>query len=369
MKTIKIFLASSEELKEERKELADIIANINLILSRRDIFVYLVKWEYLDASMGLAHKQEEYNAELRKCEMCIVLYWTRFGMYTKTELDIAYRERNEGHNPKKLYVYFKNSDAISEELKRFRDSFPSEYGHFFTDFGNIDTLKAHFLLQFMNYMTEYFQGGEILMVEDGRVKVNGRTFVDLSKVPFAGNNEEYNLLLKNIKKTKKLLTIYEPEDPEYSEYAQELQEMEKNLAQMESNLWDTALMITRLSSTKQSERLQRAMDLFNSGDNKGAKAVLNEEDIDRDVRHNLHLMELGEEGRKGLQTNIEEYVLRIKTLKNDMAENWGEEVLALHKKIIELAAKVNGEESLDVAKYQVAAASDYSLLGKHQEAF
>ena len=368
MKTIKIFLASSEELKEERKELADIIANLNHILSRRDIFVDLVKWEYLDASMGPAHKQDEYNAELRECEMCIILYWTRFGIYTKTELDTAYGELKEGHNPRKLYVYFKDSDAISEELKLFRDSFPSKYGHFFTDFSNIDTLKAHFLLQFMDYMSKHLQGGEVVVVENSQVKVNGQTFVDLSKVPFAGNNEEYNLLLKNIKKTKKLLSISEPEDPEYSEYAQELQELEKKLAQMESSLWDTALMVTRLSSTKQSERLQRAVDLFNSGDNKGAMAVLKEEDIDRDVQHNLHLMELGEEGRKGLQTNIEEYVLRIKTLKNDMGENWGEEVLSLHKKILALAAKVNGEESLEVAKYQVAAANDFSLLGKHKDA-
>ena len=73
MKKIKIFLASSEELKEERKEVADIVTNLNHILSSRDIFVDLVKWEYLDASMGPLEKQEEYNAKLRECELCIVL--------------------------------------------------------------------------------------------------------------------------------------------------------------------------------------------------------------------------------------------------------------------------------------------------------
>ena len=368
MKTIKIFLASSEELKEERKELADIVANLNHILSKQGVFVDLVKWEYLDASMGAAHKQEDYNAELRDCEMCIVLYWTRFGMYTKTELETAYTELKGGRNPRKLYVYFKESDDISEDLRTFRDSFPTVYGHFFSNFSNIDTLKAHFLLQFMEYMSKYLQGSDVVVIKNSQVSVNGQTFVNLTNVPFAGNNEEYNLLLKNIKKTKKLLSISEPEDPEYSEYAQELQELEKKLAQMENSLWDTALMVTRLSSTKQSERLQRAMDLFNGGDNKGAMAVLKEEDIDRDVQHNLHLIELGEEGKKGLKTNIEEYTLRIKTFKNDMAEGWGEEVLSLHRKVLELAGKVYGEESLQVAKYQVAATFDFSGLGKHQEA-
>lgn len=372
MKTIKIFLASSEELKEERKELADIVANLNHILSKQGVFVDLVKWEYLDASMGAAHKQEDYNAELRDCEMCIVLYWTRFGMYTKTELETAYTELKEGRNPRKLYVYFKESDVISDDLRTFRDSFPTVYGHFFSNFGNIDTLKAHFLLQFMEYTSKYLQGSDVVVIKDSQVSVNGQTFVNLTNVPFAGNNEEYNLLLKNIKKTKKLLSISEPEDPEYSEYAQDLQEMEKKLAQMENSLWDTALMVTRLSSTKQSERLQRAMDLFNAGDNKGAMAVLKEEDIDRDVQHNLHLMELGEEGRKGLKTNIEEYMLRIKTLWNDWTEGFSSEsaaeVLSLHGKILDLASKIYGNESLEFAMYQEDAASDYYVLDKSKRA-
>ena len=368
MKTIKIFLASSEELKEERKELADIVANLNHILSKRDIFVDLVKWEYMDASMGASHKQEEYNAELRECELCIVIYWTRFGKYTKMELETAYNELKEGHNPRKLYVYFKDDENLSEELRAFKDSFPSAYGHFSTDFGNIDTLKAHFLLQFLEYMSSHLQVKDVLEIRDSQVTVNGQTFVNLANVPFAGNNEEYNLLLKNIKKTKKLLSISEPEDPEYSEYAQELQELEKKLAQMENSLWDTALMVTRLSSTKQSERLQRAMDLFNSGDNKGAMAVLKEEDIDRDVQHNLRLMELGEEGKKGLKTNIEEYTLRIKTLKNDMAQGWGEEVMSLHGKILELATMLYEGESLELAKCQNDASDDYDMLGKFQDA-
>ena len=369
MKKIKIFLASSEELKEERKELADLVSNLNHILSRRDIFVDLVKWEYLDASMGELHKQEEYNVELRDCELCIVLYWTRFGMYTKTELDTAYSELKSGHNPRKLYVYFKVSENPSEDLRIFKESFPNEYGHFSTDFGNIDTLKAHFLLQFLDYMSSQLKVNDVLEIRDSQVKINGQTFVNLSNVPFAGNNEEYNLLLKNIKKTKKLMAVSEPEDPEYSEYAQELQELEKRLSQMESDLWDTALMVTKLCSTKQSERLQRAMELFNSGDNKGAMAVLKEEDIDRDVQHNLRLMELGEEGKKGLKTNINEYLLRIKALKTEMMGGWGDEVLSLYKKVLDLASMIYGEGSLEVADYQVKAAFAYNYLGMHSLAF
>jgi tetratricopeptide (TPR) repeat protein len=131
---------------------------------------------------------------------------------------------------------------------------------------------------------------------------------------------------------------------------------------MESSLWDTALMITRLSSTKCSERLKRAMDMFSAGDNKGAQAVLNEEEIERDVEHNLHLIQLGEEGRKGLKINIEEYRLKIKTLENEMTEGWLSEVCKLNERIIELTSSLYGDNSLEEAQAIMDATESIYLL-------
>ena len=87
MKTIKIFLASSEELKPEREMMASLANSLNTVLEKQGIQVIAVEWENLDASMGPLHQQEDYNIKLKECEMCMVLYWTKFGMYTKTELD------------------------------------------------------------------------------------------------------------------------------------------------------------------------------------------------------------------------------------------------------------------------------------------
>jgi len=77
--------------------------------------------------------------------------------------------------------------------------------------------------------------------------------------------------------------------------------------------------------------------LFNIGDNKGAQAVLNEEEIERDVEYNLHLIKLGEEGKKGLKTNIEEFLLKIRTLENESCEEWNIKVYSIYKRCIELA--------------------------------
>ena len=219
-------------------------------------------------------------------------------MYTKTELDTAYKELQAGNNPRKLYVYFKNGAEPTEELKEFRDSFPTRYGHFFTPFENFDTLKAHFLLQFMEYQSQVLINTNAIEIKDGKVVFGGIEYVNLKNVPFAGNNEEYNEIKDEIAELQEDLENLSPDSPRYAKKSEKLQKLQEKLSKMENSLWDTALMITRLSTTKCSERLKRAMDLFTAGDNKGAQAVLNEEEIERDVEHNLHLIQLGEEGKK-----------------------------------------------------------------------
>ena len=354
MKTIKIFIASSNELEKERLLMASLANDLSTKLEKVGIQVIAVEWENLDASMGAPHKQEEYNEKLRECDMCMVLYWTKFGMYTKTELDTAYNEKIAGKNPQKLWVYFKEIDdpskQPSEELKEFRDSFPTKYGHFYTPFSNFDTLKAHFLLQFMEYQSQALQGKSIVEVKDGKVTVDGKEYVDLQNVPFAGNNEEYNDLIKDIEELQEDLVDMSPDSPRYARKAEKLLKNKEKLSKMESSLWETALMITKLSTTKCSERLQRAMDLFSNGDAKGAQAILNEEEIEKDVRHNINLIKLGVEGKKGLKTNIEEYKLKISILGTEMPKGWLKEQCKLYDRIIELSGIAYGKESLETAQ-------------------
>ena len=373
MSTIKIFLASSDELKPEREMMASLANSLNTVLEQQGVHVIVVEWENLDASMGIHHKQDDYNEKLRDCEMCLVLYWTKFGMYTKTELDTAYKELQAGNNPRKLYVYFKNGAEPTEELKEFRDSFPTRYGHFFTPFENFDTLKAHFLLQFMEYQSQVLINTNAIEIKDGKVVFGGIEYVNLKNVPFAGNNEEYNEIKDEIAELQEDLENLSPDSPRYAKKSEKLQKLQEKLSKMENSLWDTALMITRLSTTKCSERLKRAMDLFTAGDNKGAQAVLNEEEIERDVEHNLHLIQLGEEGKKGLKINIEEYQLKIKTRENEMAEGWLHEQCKLHERVIELTSSLYGEHSIEAAQAMMDATQsmylqeDYKTLYKYTE--
>ena len=317
--------------------------NLNHSLERRGASILMLAWDSAEEN------HEEFKDKISDTDLCLTLYYDTFAEASQAELETAYQALCEGKNPKKIYVYFKDAENVPAQLQKFRDSFPTKYGHFYCSFSNIDTLKADFLLQFMEYQSKNLGSTQLLEVSNGKVVVDGKEYVDLKNVPFAGNNEEYNLLLKSIKKTQKLLAITDEDDEEYAEYAAELHDLKEKLSKMEASLWDTALMITRLSTTKCSERLKRAMDLFNAGDNKGAQAVLNEEEIEKDVEHNLHLIQLGEEGKKGLKINIEEYELKIKTLENEMAEGWLQEQCKLHDRIIELTTSLYGEHSVELA--------------------
>ena len=323
MKIIKVFIASSEELKMERLEFPDMIQHLNRILRPRGVEI-----DPLD-------NHEEYHRELKNCEMCMVLYWTKFEDQTKGELDTAYSELCAGRNPKKLYIYFKEAEEITPELKAFKESFVTEYGHFYCRFENVDTMKLNFLLQFEAYQNKSSEA--MLRVRDSHVEVDGTPFVELKNIPFAGNNPEYLQLLKQIEATQTRVLKY----PDDMDFRQELHDLQERRRAMENSLLDTAKLITRLSSTVSSARLSEAMRLFEEGDNKGANAILNLDEISQDAESNAARIdaarEIEGESIKTLESNIEEYRLKIKTLQNAMERGWVDEVIAVYDKAVSVA--------------------------------
>lgn len=129
MRTINVFIASSAELKRERMELVDLLLDINQEEKKTQGWKYEpVLWEYMDASMNAQRKEDEYLAELRKCEVCIVLFGKTLGEYTKEELDVAAAEMQEGRKPYHVHVFFKEAgEPVSKELAVLKECFPKYY--------------------------------------------------------------------------------------------------------------------------------------------------------------------------------------------------------------------------------------------------
>ena len=320
MKTIKIFLASSEELKEERLEMTDLVSRLNQTFKGRGIQLELKRWEYLDSSMGDLRKQDEYNNVLRECDICLVLFWRKFGSYTGEELDVAYQCYKNKHKPEKIYVFFKNpdDDDVTSELKEFTKSYESRYGgHFFNKFLNIDTLKLEFLLQFELYQKDQL-GEKAIEVRNEHVYIDNEMVADLNNIPFAANNEGFKKrqaklkeLDEDIEKKRKesdeknaalqlakdqqaslpdvagLQMFVDMAQKAVTETEDSLQELLNSKNQLkdefereQQNLFNTARRITEQRGQKISERMARAIEAFERGDAQRADVILDEAEKD-----------------------------------------------------------------------------------------
>ena len=123
MKEIKVFLASSEELTSERKEIADLVLNLNDIYSEKGIAIKLIKWEYLGKTYNGVRKQEEYNQAVRSCDIFLGLFYTKAGMFTVEEFDIAIEQYHKSRQTPMILVFLKDllpTDVEDESLKSFK---------------------------------------------------------------------------------------------------------------------------------------------------------------------------------------------------------------------------------------------------------
>lgn len=152
METTRIFIASSSELLQDRKDFREFLAVENDRLHLKGVYLELVQWEnFLDA-VSQTSLQDEYNKELKKSQIVICLFYTKAGKYTVEEFDKAIQQFKETGSPL-IYTYFKSgapetdpNDQSQTDLITFKKRL-SDIGHFYTVYKNIDDLKYQFRKQ------------------------------------------------------------------------------------------------------------------------------------------------------------------------------------------------------------------------------
>ena len=128
MRTIKIFLASSEELAEERIRFGDFIRQLDDTYEQRGFRIKLSKWEDLPSGDDGKPKQEEYNAKVRECDMFVSLFYTVAGKYTQEEYAVAKSVQAQRGNPT-IYVYYrelKEGEKEDPSLTEFKSRLLNE---------------------------------------------------------------------------------------------------------------------------------------------------------------------------------------------------------------------------------------------------
>ena len=61
MKSIKIFLASSEELEDDRNAFGNLVRRLDKIYETRGVRIELFEWEDYNAAYNMSRKQDEYR--------------------------------------------------------------------------------------------------------------------------------------------------------------------------------------------------------------------------------------------------------------------------------------------------------------------
>ena len=171
MKTIKIFIASSDELIDDRNAFGNLARRLDKIYEKRGIRIELFEWEDYDAAYNDRRKQDEYNDQIKASDMFLALFHTKAGKFTIEEFDVATEEFRKHASPK-VYTYCKDlqeGEQESPELTEFKKRLFNEMGHYWSRYNNRDSMQLHFVMQLQ--LVENSGLVEKLKVEDGVVKL------------------------------------------------------------------------------------------------------------------------------------------------------------------------------------------------------
>ena len=287
MKTIKIFLASSEELKNDRVSFGNFIRELDKRYQQRGIRIDLYTWEGADGAYNGRRKQDEYNDNVRDSDMLVALFYKKAGGFTQEEFHEAIKNFNITGRPK-VYVYFRqieDESEVSEELKKFKEELEGQNarGHFAYRYNNDDSLHLDFVMQLL--LQDKIQKDE-LNIEEGQVMLNGVVIAQMDNLQFATDNKGYQDLIKGLEKIETEMNearqalaqnpniefIKKQFEQKSEEYKQKKKELEKH----QKNLLNAAIKFSHLQKDNITEDIKLAIEAFNSGDAPRADYILDQ---------------------------------------------------------------------------------------------
>ena len=382
MKTIKIFLASSEELDYDRMAFGNLVRRLDDMYEKRGIRIKLFEWEDYDSAYNDKRKQDEYNDYVRQSDIFLALFHKKAGQFTVEEFDIASKEFKEKASPK-VYTYCKDLKPDEEEtpeLKEFKERLFKEMGHYWCRYDNRESLQFQFVMQLQ--LVESSQMDDV-KVEDGVVTINGLPVAKMENLKFAAANEDYLRMQTDIQELRKeiekmqldleekqkvLNTIEETPNNEnlYKYIKNDVEKLIDNLqpklnkynklkedfAKHQELLFNTAKRVAKLQGEEINDRIRRAMDALNEGLVREANTILNEAEVDAKNLLNEYKQskKITEQKRQNLVISIKELSLKASSIMAD-ASILIDERIKQAEEIYKLANSIAEEINYDKEKY------------------
>ena len=197
IRTIKIFLASSEELADERIRFGDFIRTLDDTYEQRGFRIKLIKWEDLPKGNDGRPTQETYNEFVRQCDLFVSLFYTKAGQFTIEEYNVARQTQRECDKPI-IYVFLRVLDKGEKEDKSLADFKQNVLGnvkHYWTNYGSSDTLQLKFVMDLLKVENKRL---EDLKVKNGIVNWGNIPVARMDNLSFAACNKDYQRMSQRL---------------------------------------------------------------------------------------------------------------------------------------------------------------------------
>ena len=284
-KTFKIFLASSDDLREERISFGNFIRKLNKIYLGRGMSIDVFEWEDQEAFIDNRRTQDKYNDEIRRSDMFVALFYKKAGKYTIEEFDVAMAEFGKKGYPK-VFVCCKvleESESETTELKAFKDRLnEKDKEKFWINFKNNDDLQLRFVQQLLMVENDLMK----LKLEGDKVTLDGLYIAELANLSFAAGNEQYIQMKEEIEElpddieTARILVAECPEDEKMGKRLQKkldrYNKLKEEFVRLQQALFDTSQRIATMQRENLSKNLRRATEAFESGNLEKANTLLDE---------------------------------------------------------------------------------------------
>ena len=274
MKTIKIFLASSEELDYDRMAFGNLVRRLDDIYEKRGIRIKLFEWEDYDSAYNDKRKQDEYNEYVKQSDIFLALFHTKAGQFTIEEFDKASEQFKATASPK-VYTYCKDlkpGEEESKELKEFKERLFNEMGHYWCRYDNRESLQFQFVMQLQ--LVESNRMGDV-KVEDGVVTINGLPVAKMENLKFAACYDKYQEMSEKLASfpeqiaKSRLRAERHPEDEDLRDELQqklnEFNQLKEEFSELQQLLFNTAKQVAKYQGKQINDYIRDAITAFNKG--------------------------------------------------------------------------------------------------------
>ena len=285
MKEIKVFLASSEELEQDREAFGNFIRRLDNLYDKRGIRIRLFEWEDLDSEYNDKRKQDEYNEYIKQSDIFLALFRTKAGKFTVEEFNLA-KDLYKNHGLPKPHVYCRDlneGETEDKTLTDFKKDLFENLKYFFARYTSRDSLNLHFIMQLQIFENSLENKVD---VDGDKLVYEGINVGRVDKIDFFAKNKDFIRMREDLKDLNEdiedllLRQASAPEDEKLKNRIQEKQNkrnaLQEEFEHYRKDILDFEKHIISLQGKRMDELEVRATELFSQGKVTEARIILKE---------------------------------------------------------------------------------------------